>query len=108
VLVIILEEIHESEHIPLSGDLSSNMRPKCISRIELGDVGRGSHSVSRQLVMVCMRWSKIVAVAVAVGTKNCLSRQYSRRNSSISCSEQREIPHPCAIIPSMFRQWELQ
>jgi len=31
--------------VPLSGDLSSSMRPKCISRIELGEVGRVSHSV---------------------------------------------------------------
>jgi hypothetical protein len=33
-------------HLPLSGDLSSSMRPKWISRIELGEVGRCSHSAS--------------------------------------------------------------
>lgn len=30
--------------IPFNGELSSSMRPKCISRIELGEVGRVSHS----------------------------------------------------------------
>jgi len=43
--------------LPFSGDLSSNMRPKCISRIELGDVGRVSHSakkVSLALVYICV------------------------------------------------------
>lgn len=33
--------------LPFSGDLSSSIRPKCISRIELGDVGRGSHSIAK-------------------------------------------------------------
>jgi hypothetical protein len=41
-----VEDEDRSTCLPLSGDLSSNMRPKCISRIELGDVGRVSHSVS--------------------------------------------------------------
>lgn len=40
-------DVRELCYLPLRGDLSSNMRPKCISRIELGDVGLGSHSVPR-------------------------------------------------------------
>lgn len=32
------------EDLPFNGDLSSNMRPKWISLIELGEVGLGSHS----------------------------------------------------------------
>lgn len=31
--------------LPFNGTLSSSIRPKCINRIELGEVGRGSHSV---------------------------------------------------------------
>lgn len=37
-------EVYEKWCLPFSGDLSSSMRPKCISLIELGEVGRGSHS----------------------------------------------------------------
>lgn len=33
--------------LPLSGDLSSSIRPKCINLIALGEVGRGSHSVEQ-------------------------------------------------------------
>lgn len=49
--------------VPLSGDLSSSMRPKCISRIELGDVGRISHSV-------------VVTLAGYVGSRTATAAPY--------------------------------
>lgn len=40
--------------LPFNGDLSSNIRPKCISLIELGEVGRVSHSVAARVSFMCL------------------------------------------------------